>query len=421
MTTAAPRAEVMRPGTPEQALDAIRWALSEEEPLEIVGGGTKRGIGRPVQASRTLDLSGLSGVSLYEPAELVLTAAAGTPLAEVEAMLDEQRQQLAFEPADLGPLLGAPAGRQTLGGVVSANLSGPRRIKAGAARDHVLGCRAVSGFGEAFKAGGRVVKNVTGYDLPKLFTGAWGTLVALTEVTLKVLPAPEHERTLLLLGLDDAAAVAALSLALGSPYEVAGAAHLPAGIAAASSIQEVAGAGASVAAIRLEGFAPSVAYRAGRLAAELAAATGAPAAAVEGEASRALWREIRDVRPFAAAPDLAVWKLSVAPTEGPRVVAELSRRLGARAFYDWGGGLVWIGLDPAAGGTDAGAAAVRAALGGTDAAGGHATLIRAPEAVRASVPVFQPQPAPLAALSARVKDTYDPKRILNPGRLQPGA
>jgi glycolate oxidase FAD binding subunit len=275
----------------------------------------------------------------------------------------------------------------------------------------VLGCRAVSGFGEAFKAGGRVVKNVTGYDLPKLFTGAFGTLVALTEVTVKVLPAPERERTLLLLGLDDGPAVAALTLALQSPYEVAGAAHLPVGPASRSAIAAVAGAQGAVTAIRLEGFGPSIAYRAGKLEAELGAR--APLAMIEDAESQAFWREVRDVGPFARDTGPAVWKISTAPSAAPGIVAGLRARLGAEAFYDWGGGLVWLGLDAAG---DAGADAIRHVLGSA----GHATLVRAPEAVRAAVPVFQPQPGPLAALSSRIKDTHDPKRILNPGRMYAG-
>ena len=186
--------------------DAVRWALSEGKTLEVVGRGTKRALGRPSQSDLTLDLSGLSGVTLYEPEELVLSAKAGTPLAEIEALVESKGQQLAFEPMDYGPMLGGPADAGSLGGALAANLSGPRRIKAGAARDHFLGFSAVSGRAETFKSGGRVVKNVTGYDLCKLLAGSFGTLAAMTEVTIKVLPRPETEATVLVLGLDDARA-----------------------------------------------------------------------------------------------------------------------------------------------------------------------------------------------------------------------
>ena len=211
--------------------DAVRWALAEGKPLEIVGRGSKRTLGRPSQSDLTLDLSGLCGVTLYEPEELVLSAKAGTPLAEIEALVEQRGQQLAFEPMDYGPVLGGPRGAGSLGGALAANLSGPRRIKAGAARDHFLGFSAVSGRAETFKSGGRVVKNVTGYDLCKLLAGSFGTLAAMTEVTIKTLPRPETEATVLILGLDDVRANSAMSAAMASSCDVSGAAHLPAGVA----------------------------------------------------------------------------------------------------------------------------------------------------------------------------------------------
>src|SRR5947199_2623818 len=212
--------------------DAVRWALAEGKTLEVVGRGTKRALGRPSQSDLTLDLSGLSGVTLYEPEELVLSAQAGTPLAEIAALVESKGQQLAFEPMDYGPILGQPADAGSLGGALAANLSGPRRIKTGAARDHFLGFSAVSGRAETFKSGGRVVKNVTGYDLCKLMAGSWGTLAALTDVTVKVLPRAETEETVLVLGLDDAGAARAMAAAMGSSNDVSGAAHFPTPLAA---------------------------------------------------------------------------------------------------------------------------------------------------------------------------------------------
>ncbi|HET8726438.1 MAG TPA: glycolate oxidase subunit GlcE [Alphaproteobacteria bacterium] len=404
--------EVLKPTTPDQALDAVRWAVVEEVPLEVASRGTKRALGRPFQADHMLDLSALSGIDLYEPEELVMTAGPGTSLAEIEAVLAERRQQLAFEPSDLGPLFGVPEGQGSIGGVFACNLSGPRRIKGGAARDHLLGLAAVSGRGEAFKAGGRVVKNVTGYDLPKLMCGSYGTLAALTGLTFKVLPAPETTRTILVLGLDDRRAVEALSSALRSPSETAGAAHVPAGPAAHSAVDRVRAPGTAVTALRVEGFGPSVASRGDALRG-LMAGYG-PVEELDAEESVAFWREVRDVRWFADG-DRIVWKLSVPPTGGPAVAAAIG--IAGEHCFDWGGGLVWLALDPDAAGEDGGAARVRAALA---PAGGHATLIRAADTLRASVDVFQPQPEPLAALSARVKQGFDPKRILNPGRMFAG-
>ncbi|MEX0759226.1 MAG: FAD-binding protein, partial [Tistlia sp.] len=285
--------EAWRPTDDAQVCEAVAWASAEQVPLEVVGQGSKRGWGRPLQCERDLDLSGLTGITLYEPGELVLSARAGTGLSEIREALAAERQELAFEPPDLAPFFGRPPGEGTLGGTIATNLAGPRRIKAGAARDHFLGFHAVSGRGERFKSGGRVMKNVTGYDLPKLLAGSFGTLGVMTDLTVKVLPAAEKQRTLLLFGLEAAAAVEALSAALGSPHEVSGAAHLPAAVAAGSSVDFVAGAGAAVTAVRLEGHGPSVEARCAALREELAGR--APLEELHSLRTRALWREIADL------------------------------------------------------------------------------------------------------------------------------
>ena len=397
-------ADGLRPRDAAEVEAAVRWALGEALPLALAGNGSKQGFGRPVAAAHRLDLRALAGIVAYEPEELVLTAGPGTPLSEIEGLLSQHRQQLAFEPADYGPISGGPAGRQTLGGVIACNLSGPRRIKAGAARDHLLGFKAVSGRGEAFKSGGRVVKNVTGYDLSKLMAGSHGTLAVLTEVTLKVLPAPEAGETVLLFGQDDAAAVAALAEAAASPHEVSGLAHLPEAAARRS-----AAASRAVTAVRVEGPEPSVRHRAGELASLLG--KRGDTARLKAEASLAFWGDVRDVTPLLPGEGRQLWRLSLPPSAGPAVVRALAQqRADIGYFYDWAGGLVWLDLPASA---DAWHGAVRAACAGR----GHATLLRADAAVRASVPVFQPQPAALAALSARVKASFDPRGLLNPGRM----
>ncbi len=404
--------KTLRPSTADDLLAAVQEALADATPLEVMGGGTKRDLGRPFQASGRLDMSAMVGITLYEPGELVLTALAGTPLSEIEKALREQRQELAFEPPDLGPLFGMDEGKQTIGGVVSGNLAGPRRIKAGAARDHFLGFHAVSGRGEAFKSGGRVMKNVTGYDLSKLMAGSWGTLAVLSDVTLKVLPAAEKTRTVLVLGLDPARAVAAMTAALTGPHDVSGAAHLPLGLARLSSVSYVQGAGRSMTALRLEGPPASVQHRCAELTKELA--SFGPVEELHSMNSVKLWREIRDVSFLIAPQDRPVWRVSVPPQNGAAVAAAISRTLDAQWYFDWGGGLVWLSVPKDI--PDAGASTIRAAVG--DA--GHATLYRAPADLRASVPVFQPQAPDLAALTSRVKDSFDPQRILNPGRMYAG-
>jgi glycolate dehydrogenase FAD-binding subunit len=405
--------EHFRPGSAAELKDLVAWAAGEESALEILGAGSKRAFGRPVDGTHVLSLDRLAGIGLYEPEELVMSAACGTPLAEIEARLAENRQQLAFEPADYGPLLGEATDRGTIGGAFACNLSGPRRIKAGAARDHLLGVQAVTGRGDLIKSGGRVVKNVTGYDLCKLLTGSFGTLALMTELTFKVLPAAAESCTLLLAGLARDKAFAALREALGSANDVAGAACLPAAAAARSAVAEVAAAGADLAALRLEGLAPSVAYRAAALETLLAPAGGG-ITRLEDAASATLWREIRDVRLLTESSGV-VWRVSTAPSAGPVLLATLERQFALDWFADWGGGLLWLALGDA--GDDGGAAAIHSAL---DGPGGHATLVRASAPLRATVAVFQPQPPPLASLTARVKDSFDPKRILNPGRMYSG-
>ena len=401
-----------KPRDETDLVEVITWAADRQTPLELVGSGSKRGVGRPLQTAHTLDLSGLTGITLYEPDELVLTAKAGTPLAEIEAALAAHDQELAFEPMDFGPLLGSEAGA-TLGGLVAGNVSGPRRIKAGAARDHVLGIHAVSGRGEAFKSGGRVVKNVTGYDLSKGLSGSWGTLAAFSEITVKVLPKAETEVTILIAGLSDAEAAAAMNAAMGSSADVSGAAHLPANITERSGVSAVSADKQAVTALRIEGIGPSVAYRARHLMAQLDAP--GTLSRLEADDSRALWREIRDVRAFAGEDNRPVWKISVAPDVGHHVVGALAGSMDGDAFYDWSGGLVWLAIEA---GDDGGAAAIRAAI--ADEGGGHATLIRGAPDLRARIPVFQPQATPLAALTRRLKESFDPRGILNPGRMYAG-
>ena len=413
----------LKPTTPAEVVEAVARAVAGETPLEIVGQGSKRGLGRPVQAAQLLDLSGLSGITLYEPNELVLTCGGGTPLAAIEAALKENNQQLAFEPPDLAPLYGGAAGAGTIGGVLSCNLAGPRRLKDGAARDHFLGFKAVSGRGEAFQAGGRVVKNVTGYDLCKLMAGAHGTLAALTEVTIKVLPAPEKSRTVLIYGLDDGNAIAALSRAVNSPHEVSGAAHLPAVVAARSAVDFVAGSGRAVTAIRVEGPGPSVEHRCAALRRELR--EFGPSEELHSMRSVLLWRELRDGASLLPDPDRLIWRLSVPPASGAQTIADINSRArsgggqgggrpssaAADYYLDWGGGLIWLAVHPS---DDASATLIRGAVARH---GGHATLVRAPAATRLAVPVFEPQPPPLATLARRVKDAFDPRRLLNPGRM----
>ncbi|MGX5732718.1 glycolate oxidase subunit GlcE [Bosea thiooxidans] len=387
------------PTTEAQACAVVKSVIGSATPLSIRGGGTRAGLGRPAQAASTISSAGLTGITLYEPAEMVIAARAGTPLALVEQTLAERGQMLPFEPMDHRALFGGE-GEPTIGAIAACNISGPRRINAGAARDSLIGVRLINGRGEMIKSGGRVMKNVTGLDLVKLVSGSHGTLGFLTEVTFRVLPKPAAIATLQWRGLSDAQGVALLSQALGSPFEPMAAAHLTAGLAGDEALT----------LLRLENFPDSIEYRAGELAL-LLGEYGVPDR-LEGEHSAALWCEIRDAA-FFAGTDEAVWRLSLKPTDGPKAAAAIGRMLpGARWFYDWGGGLVWLAAP-----VDGDAAAVRTAL---KPLGGHATLVRAPDAVRAAVDVFQPLAEPLMRVTAGIKKSFDPDGIFEPGRMYAG-
>jgi glycolate oxidase FAD binding subunit len=392
---------------------AVRAAIASDQPLEIVGHGSKRLIGQPMATNALLDLSALNAVTSYEPNELIITVQAGAPLADVKSLIDSKNQQFAFEPVDTEMLLGISGGG-TVGGMIGAGLAGPRRVQAGAARDHLLGAHAVSGFGDSFKAGGRVVKNVTGYDLCKLLAGSWGTLAVMTEVTLKVMPRPESERTLVVRGLNDVTANRAMTAALGSPFDVSGAAHVPNSSlrAALGGLGNIGSPHEALTLLRLEGITASAAHRAAALA-ELLSPFGA-AEILEDAASAAIWNSVRDVEPFAAKGALGawpVWRIVCPPASGGALGERLARDTGGDVIYDWGGGLIWAALPPKA---DAQAALVRPRV---DAVGGHAMLLRASDAVRRNVDVFHPPSSGVAALSERVRHSFDPKSILNRGRM----
>tara|TARA_R110002072_G_scaffold57052_19_gene147086 strand:+ start:1806 stop:2924 length:1119 start_codon:yes stop_codon:yes gene_type:complete len=368
----------MKPTNENELAEMVAGSVG---PLSICGGGT-RGIVRPGDA---LSVAELSGITLYEPGALTMVAQAGTPIAEIEKALAKESQRLAFEPIDHRGVLGTK-GKPTIGGVFAANVSGPRRIAVGAARDFLLGVRFVDGRGEVIKNGGRVMKNVTGYDLVKLMAGSFGTLGVLSEVSLKVLPQPETQATLVLNGLHDASAVQALSQAMGSPFEVTGAAHDPA---------------TAQTMLRVEGFEASVQYRIGRLR-DLLTAHNAETDVLEAAASQSLWTDLRDVKAFQNL-DGDVWRVSCKPSAAPK----LASRAGATAHYfDWAGGLIWLRM---AAGSD-----LRSRLGGFD---GHATLVRSAPETRLSLGVFHPEPTGVARIAAGLRARFDPKGLLNAGLM----
>jgi glycolate oxidase FAD binding subunit len=374
---------MVKPATVEELAELVRSAAT---PFEIIGIGTKRSLGRPISAT-PLDLSKFNSILAYEPEELILEAGAGAKLSDIQKLLAKHNQILSFEPPDYAQILGAKHSG-SLGGVLACNLSGPRRLKAGAARDHVLGLSGVSGRGEIFHAGARVVKNVTGYDLPRLMAGSYGTLSCFTSIIFKVQPKPEAENTVHVACKTPAEAVQLMMFSLQSSCEISSAAFVP----------------EQGCFLRLEGIGPSIEYRREKLLQLIKF----PTDILGQKPSENLWASLCNVEPFARLPHHHIWKISVPPSTAPNLISDLERQFAFEYYFDWAGGLIWLAHAPELNI----AAIIRAAI-----FEGHATLFRADEKTRSETEVFHPQPQALHDLSARVKHSFDPKGLFNPGRM----
>ncbi len=404
MTTA----HILRPAADWELTNIVADAAARRLPLEILGAGTKQSMGRPVQAAAQVSLKGMLGTLIYEPNELVMSVRTGTTVAEVEAQLAQHGQMLPFEPIDLGPTLGHDAGRNTIGAVFATNLSGARRIYSGAARDHLLGVRAVTGHGELIRSGGRVMKNVTGYDVARGLCGSWGTLGLMTDVTFKVVPRSEATATLVLFGLPDEIAVEVMCKAVGTPFEITGATHLQQGPASRLWQSQVRGGGKAATALRLEASPASLAYRIDKLKSLLKAY--GEMIVVDTQGSLEFWQEMRMLTAMHGSSN-PLWRISTAAKAGPAVLAAIQRYMQVEAVYDWSGGLIWVEVPASA---DAGATDIRRAVA---LHGGHATLVRGTLEVRSAIEVFHPLDPGLDRISRGLKSKFDPAGILNPGRM----
>ena len=396
---------IMSPTSSEELIEIVSQANSDHKALEILGAGTKRGVGYDVISEFQLNTSKLSGIKEYTASELVMSVNAGTSLKVVKAALQEHGQMLAFEPADYSALL-TTSGDQTMGGIFAANLSGSRRLVAGAARDGLLGINFVNGKGQLIKTGGKVMKNVTGLDLVKLLAGSWGTLGVMADVTFKVLPKQDVTATLLIHGLSDQDASQVMAYAMAQTVEVSSAAHLPQSLS--GSILSGKFSGKSITMLRLEGLELSVKIRKEKL--QNVMQTFGDMTWLDTSASQTLWTEISDVKPLYGKTDASIWRVSVAPSDGHKLVAELDKNSDIDAFYDWQGGLVWIAIN-----SPENSDAVRQAV--QKIGGGYATLLQKDAAYDDTVDVFEPQNIAVAALSKRIKLQFDPNNILNPGRM----
>lgn len=380
---------------PQNVAELCDFITAASQPLSVLGGGT-----RPIgQSSARCGLSTdlMSGIMTYEPGAMTLVAKSGTSVAEIEAALDLKNQCLAFEPMDHRDLLGTQ-GIPTLGGIIAANVSGPRRIQVGAARDFTLGVSFVDGAGQFLKNGGRVMKNVTGYDLVKLLAGSWGTLGVLTEVSLKVLPKAETEATLRITTQGWEKAVECMSAVLRTPYDVSG----------VGTVLNVNG-GKDVM-IRIEGFVASVRYRVSQLTQKLV--HFGDITEIESP-----WRELRNLTAWKSMD--TVWRVSLRPTDSLKLLKVLEASdIKLQYQMDWGGGLIWLGLDSenkqGAENTATLHAIIQEQL---TALGGHATLMKSASLTDMLVPSFQPQTPTLNKLMVDLRHKFDPRGILNPGRM----
>jgi glycolate oxidase FAD binding subunit len=405
-------ADIYMPSDEAELASFVEAAKAGNYPLEICGFRSKREAGRPVNPAAVVSTAKLSGITFYEPGELVISAKAGTPLHEIEAALARKNQELPFEPADFSRLYGPDPLAASLGSVAALNISGPRRILRGAARDYLLGIRAVNGEGVSIKAGGRVKKNVTGVDLVKALCGSWGTLAVLTELTFKVLPKAREAQSILFFGLSDEAGVGVMSEAMGTPYEVSGTIHLHGSLAGRLSDAEIASENMALTALRVEGAPESVAYRMENLRRQLS--PFGETYGLDHQRSRNFWADIRSLAFLSANFERPLWRITVAPSKAAQIVRALSAFFDFSAAYEWSGGLLWLETPPS---SEASVTELRRVLAEFEA---DSTLMRAPRPVRSSIEVFHPLPLTKMKLVQAIKKAFDPAGVLNPGRMYAG-
>jgi glycolate oxidase FAD binding subunit len=405
-------ADIYMPSDEAELASFVEAAKAGNYPLEICGFRSKREAGRPVNPAAVVSTAKLSGITFYEPGELVISAKAGTPLHEIEAALARKNQELPFEPADFSRLYGPDPLAASLGSVAALNISGPRRILRGAARDYLLGIRAVNGEGVSIKAGGRVKKNVTGVDLVKALCGSWGTLAVLTELTFKVLPKARQAQSIVFFGLSDEAGVGVMSEAMGTPYEVSGTIHLHGSLAGRLSDAEIASENMALTALRVEGAPESVAYRMENLRRQLS--PFGETYGLDHQRSRNFWADIRSLAFLSANFERPLWRITVAPSKAAQIVRALSAFFDFSAAYEWSGGLLWLETPPS---SEASVTELRRVLAEFEA---DSTLMRAPRPVRSSIEVFHPLPLTKMKLVQAIKKAFDPAGVLNPGRMYAG-
>ena len=409
--------DTLYPKKEKEVAEIIKKFHKTNTPVEIIGSGSKKKIGKLLQCAKTLNLSKLSGIIEYLPGELYIKVKSGTSIDEIENELKKNNQQLAFEPIDFGYLFLGKSDYGTAAGQVSCNLSGPRRFKVGSVRDHILGFKAVNGRGEIIKSGGTVVKNVTGYDLSKLICGSYGTLCALTEITFKVLPAPEESATLVIHNLDINMAPNYLQKAISSTYDISGASFLPTDpvcnkcqmdIKKTFKLNDLKEEG-SITAIRIEGSKKSVNQRIENLNKELNT-SGLSISVLETLQSEIFWKKIKNLEFFSKTKN-NILRIVIPPSFCTQLAYQLPKNF--KYFLDWGGALIWVEACEL---TEQMFNAVRKKV---VKYGGYVSMIKNSDYLPYVEDVFTIDRNRFS-ISESIKKSFDPKRILNPGKMYTG-
>ncbi len=400
---------VLRPDSEKQISEIIKNCYRKNIPLEILGSGTKKNIGRNFQSEKTLDLSNYSGIIEYKPEELYIKVKAGTSIKEIKEELNKNNQHLAFEPTDFGPLFFGENNEGTIGGVISCNFAGPRRFKVGSARDHILGFKGVNGKGEIIKSGGTVVKNVTGYDLSKVISGSFGTLTVFTEIAIKVLPKPSLGKTLVIDNPHLKKGLEYLNISLSSSSDPSGGVFYPENFRKHFSFNDLTVTG-PITAIRIEGSQSSIDHRIKKLGKELKINSD-EAVILAPEQSEIFWDETRRLKVFSGLKKNLL-RIVVPASETFDLLNKIKNFKG-QYFIDWGGNLIWLQLD------NISSKILKDIRNSVKESLGYLTIIKIEEDLKASADIFTIDPIKYK-ISEKIKKSFDPKRILNPGKMYIG-
>jgi glycolate oxidase FAD binding subunit len=400
---------VFKPNTREEIAEIIRDCYKKNIPLEINGLQSKKKIGRNFQSEKTLDLSDYSGIIEYKPEELYIKVKSGTPIKEIISELDKNKQQLAFEPNDFGFIFSGSSNEGSIGGVISCNFSGSRRFKSGSARDHLLGFQGINGKGEIIKSGGTVVKNVTGYDLCKLLSGSFGTLTVLTELSIKILPKPETNKTLIINNPHLKKALEYLGATLSSSIDPSGGVFYPEYFRKNFTFNDLTQEGALIG-VRVEGPSNSVNHRIERLCKELDVLKD-EFSILDHEQSNIFWEKTRKLQVFNAIKS-SLLRIVVPISETFDVIQKL-KSYEINYFLDWGGSLIWLQVK------EIDTKILKEIKDIIQKAQGYLTVIKIEEDMKASIDIFTVDPIKYK-ISEKIKKSFDPKRILNPGKMYSG-